>query len=169
MAKIYVSEERLKNLRKELEDAHADLSALRKEKNLAYTASGDTWHDNPYFNKLTQDEETLARRIAVIQQTISEAEIYNPSLRNVEQVRLGSIVRFTRRYKKSGEEATETWEIVGFGETDVARNHVAYNAPLGAALIGMRPSDTKQAATPKGAVEYEIIDLYASWEAVPKE
>jgi len=169
MGKIYVSEERLKKLQKDLEDTHTELSTLRKEKNLAYTLSGDTWHDNPYFNKLTQDEEGLARRIAEIQQTISNAEIYNPSVRNVKQVRLGSIVRFTRRYKKLDEEVTETWEIVGFGETDVARNHVAYNAPLGAALIGMEPGDTKQATTPKGAVEYEIIDLYPSWEVVPKE
>lgn len=98
-----------------------------------------------------------------------DAEIYNPSVRNVEKVRLGSIVRFTRRYKKSGEEATETWEIVGFGETDVSRNHVAYNAPLGAAMIGMEPGDIKQASTPKGAVEYEIIDLYPGWDMVPKE
>jgi len=168
MARIYVSDERLKKLRQNLEDAHADLSALRKEKNLAYTASGDTWHDNPYFNKLTQDEEALARKIAEIQQTISEAEVYSPSPRNVEQVRLGSIVRFARCYKKSGEETTETWEIVGFGETDVSRNHVAYNAPLGAALIGMKPGDIKQATTPKGAVEYEIIDLFPDWDTAPK-
>ena len=168
MARIYVSEERLKKLKSDLENTHADLSTLRKEKNLAYTASGDTWHDNPYFNKLTQDEEALARKITEIQQTISEAEVYNPSPRNVEQVRLGSIVRFSRRYKKSGEETTEAWEIVGFGETDVSRNHVAYNAPLGAALIGMKPGEIKQATTPKGAVEYEIIDLYQNWDAVPK-
>ena len=90
-------------------------------------------------------------------------------MRNVKQVRLGSIVRFVRRYKKFDEEVIEAWEIVGFGETDVTRNHVAYNAPLGAALIGMEPGDTKQAATPKGAVEYEVIDLYLSWDAVPKE
>ncbi|HEY5220927.1 MAG TPA: GreA/GreB family elongation factor [Candidatus Paceibacterota bacterium] len=169
MARIYVSEERLKKLQRELEDAHAGLSGLRKEKNLAYTATGDTWHDNPYFNKLTQDEETLARKIAEIQQTISEAEIYNPSVRNIEQVRLGSIVRFARRYKNNSEETDETWEIVGFGETDVPQNRVAYNAPLGAALIGMGPGDTKQATTPKGAVEYEVIDLYPDWDAVPKK
>jgi len=169
MARIYVSEEQLKKLQKDLEDATNNLSSLRKEKNLAYTASGDTWHDNPYFNKLMQDEENLARKIIEIQQTISGAEIYNPSLRNVEQVRLGSIVRFIRRYHKNGEETIETWEIVGFGETDVSRNHVAYNAPLGMTLIGMKPGDTKQATTPKGAVEYEIIDLYPDWNVVPKE
>jgi transcription elongation GreA/GreB family factor len=168
MARIYVSDERLKKLREDLEGAHASLSALRKEKNLAYTATGDTWHDNPYFNRLIQDEEALARKIAEIQQTISDAEVYNPSVRNIEQVRLGSIVRFVRRYKKSGEEMTEIWEIVGFGETDVSQKHVAYNAPLGAALIGMKPGDTRQATTPKGAVEYEILDLYPDWDATPK-
>jgi transcription elongation factor GreA len=168
MAKIYVSEERLKKLRKDLEDALVELSGLRKEKNLAYTSSGDTWHDNPYFNKLTQDEEALARKIADIQQTVSEAEIYNPLVRNIEQVRLGSIVRFTRRYQKDAEEINETWEIVGFGETDVSKKHVAYNAPLGAALIGMSSGDTKRASTPKGLVEYEVIGLYPSWEKVPE-
>jgi transcription elongation factor GreA len=168
MAKIYVSEGRLKKLKSDLENANEELGALRKEKGLAYTSAGDTWHDNPYFNKLEQDEQGLARKIVDLQNTIAQAEIYNPEPRNIEQVRLGSIVRFNRSYQKSGEETIETWEIVGFGETDVARNHVAYNAPLGDALLGLKPGDVKEGATPKGAVEYEIVELYASWDVVPK-
>ena len=40
-----------------------DLNSLREEKLIAYNSSGDTWHDNPYFNKLEADERTLNAKI----------------------------------------------------------------------------------------------------------
>jgi hypothetical protein len=33
----------------------------------------------------------------------------------------------------------------------------------------MHVGDTKQATTPKGAVEYEVIELYSDWGAVTKK
>ena len=165
--RVYVSREKLGELQRELDKLMIDLAALRKEKGLDYTLSGDTWHDNPYFNKLTQDEEGVARRIAELRSRTSTAEVFDPGVRNTDQVRLGSIVRFARCYEKDGQENVETWEIVGFEETDVEKKRVAYNAPLGKALLGMERGDTRKSTTPRGPVEYRVLDLYTDWSVVP--
>lgn len=165
--KIYVSPTGLQKLHAELAAALSSLDTLKKEKSLAYTSSGDTWHDNPYFNKLQQDEEALARRVVELQATVSQAQIFSLTIRNTRQVRLGSIVRFYRRQLNSQTETIETWEIVGFGETDVSAKRMAYNAPLAWDLLGMEPGEIKDALGATGPVEYEIIELYAAWDDVP--
>ncbi len=167
MPKIYVSENGLNKLKRNLVETNQNLVSLRSEKALAYVAAGDNWHDNPYFNKLEQDEQRLVKKITAFQGEISNAEIYNPEPRNTERVRLGSIVRLISRNKQNGKESTETWEIVGFGETDVSKNHLAYNAPLGVVLLGLQQGDIKELAMPHGTMEYEIVELYPNWEAVP--
>ena len=165
--RIYASDEGIKRLRERLEKVSADLNAIRAEKSIAYTASGDTWHDNPYFNKLEQDEQAKVREISELQGLISGAHIFNPPVRrNTERVRLGSIIRFRRFYHDTGEEQNEVWEIVGYGEIDVGQHKVAYNSPLAQALIGLEPGDMRRINTPKGMAEYEIIDLYAGWDEV---
>jgi hypothetical protein len=44
-----------------------ELKYIREEKNIAYTLCGDTWHDNPHYNKLEQDERSLNNRIKEIE------------------------------------------------------------------------------------------------------
>lgn len=165
---IYVSPEGLKKLKDEFNRHEAALKDLRKDKSEAYTLSGDTWHDNPYFNKLQQDEEALVRKMTELRATINDARVFVPEPRSLDRVRIGSIVRFSRHYKKTGEKTNEVREIVGFGETDIDKNRIAYNSPMGKDLIGMAPGDTKNGVLPKGPVEYEVIELYPDWDSVPR-
>lgn len=164
---IYVSPDGMQKLKDELARLDIDLKELRKDKSVAYTQSGDTWHDNPYFNKLQQDEDALVRKITEMRTTISNASVFVPEQRSVDNVRIGSIVRFSRTYEMTGERTDEVWEIVGFGETDVNKKRVAYNSPTGKALIGMASGDTKKDVLPKGPVEYEVVKLYPDWDSVP--
>ena len=165
---VYVSPEGLKKLQDELVRHETALRDLRRDKTVAYTDSGDTWHDNPYFNKLQQDEVGLAKKIADLQRMIGEARIFVAEPRSIDKVRIGSIVRFSRTYEKTGEQTDEVWEIVGFGETDVEKNRAGYNSPMAQALMGMIPGETKNGTLPKGLVEYEVIELYSDWDSVPR-
>ena len=165
--RVYVSDEGMRRLREQLDRASAVLKAIRDEKAIAYTATGDTWHDNPYFNKLEQDEQAKIREIGEVQTLIASARMFTvPEVRNTERVQLGSIVRFRRVYQDTGEQQNEVWEIVGYGEIDIEQHKVAYNSPLAQALIGLEPGDTRQTNTPKGQANYEIVELYSSWEDV---
>ena len=105
--------------------------------------------------------------IGEVQTLIASARMFTvPEVRNTERVQLGSIVRFRRVYEDTGEQQNEVWEIVGYGEIDIEQHKVAYNSPLAQALIGLEPRDTRQTNTPKGQANYEIVELYSSWEDV---
>lgn len=165
---IYVSEKGLEDLNASLEKANADLAILREEKAKAYTATGDTWHDNPYFNKLEQDEKRKAQDVADIQALIGNAKLFTLEARNINRVQLGSIVLLSRYFKVGGEEEESVWEIVGYGETDVAQKKVAYNSPMAQAIMGLHIGDVGESTGPKGSVEYEVLGLFPDWESAPK-
>ena len=152
MNTIYVSKEGLEFLNVRLKKAKEQLVAVRAEKNTAYTATGDTWHDNPYFNSLEQDEK---RKVGEVEK------------RNVLRVQLGSILHIYRYYKISGEEEEFVWEVGGYGETDISKQRVAYNAPALEVLMGKCVGDTLEADSPNGPVEYEVLGLFPTWEEVP--
>ena len=166
--KIFVSAEGLERLKAQLETMKAELASIRKEKAVAYTATGDTWHDNPYFNKLEQDEQRKALDVGQMEAMISRAEVFQVETRNTKRVQLGSIVAIYRYFELTGEEQEEVWEIGGHGETDSKKRLVAYNSPLGSALIGLKVGETNKSTGPKGPVEYELRQLFANWDEVPK-
>jgi transcription elongation GreA/GreB family factor len=164
---IYVSQEGLDALKERLEKAQADLKAIRDDKAISYTATGDTWHDNPYFNKLEQDERTKEGEIAEFNGLIANARVYSADKRNITRVALGSIVHLSRYYKVTSQSDEQVWEVSGYGEIDVPKQRVSYNSPLMKAIMGLHVGDTAETGSPQGPVEYEILALFASWDDVP--
>lgn len=172
MPKIYVSKEHLEQLQRELADDKTSLSQLRGERVLACEVSACASQNGQYLDQLAVDEGALVQRIARIQQIVLSAEVYDPLVRNVERVCLGSIVHIASRRgrgEKGGKKTTGIWEIVGHGETSITKRRIAYDTPFGAAMLGMEPNgDTRQLDSPLGSGEYEVIDLYPDWASAEK-
>jgi len=164
---IYVSQAGLDALKERLTKAQADLKAIRDDKAISYTATGDTWHDNPYFNKLEQDERTKEGEIAELNGLIANARIYSTDKRNTTRVALGSIVHLSRYFKVSSQEEEQVWEVSGYGEIDVPKQRVPYNSPLMQAIMGLHVGETASSASPQGPVEYEVLAMFANWDDVP--
>ena len=165
---IYVSANGMQALNDRLQKANEELTAIRNEKTIAYTQTGDTWHDNPYFNRLEQDEKRKVGEVAEISGLIASAQIFILETRNVTRVQLGSIMHLNRYYKVSGESEEVVLEVAGYGEMNVPRRLVAYNAPMMQELIGLGVGEVAESTSPKGPVEYEVLALFASWEDVPE-
>jgi transcription elongation factor GreA len=164
---IYVSQGGLEGLRTRLTEAQAELKAIRDDKAISYTATGDTWHDNPYFNKLEQDERTKEGEIAELNGLIANARLYSTDQRNINRVALGSIVHLSRYFKLSSQEDEQVWEVAGYGEIDVPKQRVPYNSPLMQAIMGLHVGETATSESPQGPVEYEVLALFGSWSDVP--
>lgn len=75
-----------------IQELMEELKQLRKEKVVAYNLTGDTWHDNPYFNKLEQDERALNTKINEAQEILKNAEIVDSASRNMETVEILSLI-----------------------------------------------------------------------------
>lgn len=161
---IYVTPDGLKVLREKLAEEERRLAAIREEKAVAYTASGDTWHDNPGFNQLEQAELRKARDIVDMRRLLASAVLREVEPRDLERASLGSIVLCSRSSPGGGDSEKVLFEIVGFGEGDPRAGKLPYYSPVGGALLGLEPGESRLVETPLGKVEYEVVELYPDWE-----
>lgn len=139
-----------------------DLKTLREEKNIAYTLCGDTWHDNPHFNKLEQDERILDKQIQEIEKIVGLADIIEVNERNVSAIDIGSIALCYCVYPDFTER--EIYEIVGYGESNIEENKLYYDSPVAKSLMGLTVGDETTFDTPAGPATYRIEKLFSSWE-----
>ena len=151
-----------------IQELMEELKQLRKEKVVAYNLTGDTRHDNPYFNKLEQDERALNTKINEAQEILKNAEIVDSASRNMETVEIGSIVECICNYLDLEETENEIFEIVGHGEADVNNGKIHYDSLVAQNIMGLHLNDTVVFATPGGKVEYKIAAFYEDWENAKK-
>lgn len=160
---VKITLEGKRNLEKKLEQLQVEMKKLREEKNLAYSATGDTWHDNPYFKKLELDEEALNVEIKETSRLLENAEIIEKSEHKTEMVEIGSIVKCRCVYSAE-EEEVEIFEIVGHGESEASRGKIHYDTIVGKNLLGHHINDKFSFMTPGGSVEYTVLKFYENWE-----
>jgi len=161
----YISSRGNEMLRERLQKMRGNLRQIRREKAIAYTASGDTWHDNPGFNALEQTEKRQVEELSELENILASSTVVNIEPRPMNTVRLGAIVRCSRFDLGDLSETEEVWEIVGYGESDPGARRISYESPIASSLMGLAPGDARQVRTPSGAVEYTVISLHPNWES----
>lgn len=152
----------VKKIEENIENLKNELKFVRDEKNIAYTLCGDTWHDNPHFNKLEQDEKALVNRIKEIEKVLKTANYIQLEKRNTDIVEIGSIVKCYCEYPDFTEE--EVYEIVGYGESNLDENKLFYDSPVAKNLLGLGITEEVTFDTPVGEATYKVIQMYNSWE-----
>lgn len=162
-----ITQEGKKNIEERIQELQENLKKLRDEKLVAYNSTGDTWHDNPYFNKLEADERALELEIAETMEILKDAEIIESDDRNMETIEIGSIVKCLCTY--SDFEETDIFEIVGHGETDINNGKIHYESLVAQNILGLHVNDTVSFVTPGGQVEYKILKFYADWDMANKD
>lgn len=149
---------------KQIANLEQELKQVRLDKNAAFNACGDDKFANPNFHKLEQDERLLAERILEIQHLYKTAELITFAERDCEKVEIGSIVKCSMQYTDFSEE--ETYEIVGYGESNIDENKLFYGTPVAKKLIGLRVGDETELTVPSGKVKYKVLHLYRGWDEV---
>lgn len=161
---VKITEQGEKLIRKNIEKLQDEIKFVRDEKNIAYTLCGDTWHDNPHFNKLEQDERILDQRIREVEQILATAERIELTTRNTEEVAIGSIVKCYCEYPEFEEE--EVYEIVGYGESNLDENKLVYDSPVASNLIGLKMNESVTFETPTGKVTFKVLQLFENWDSI---
>ncbi len=167
--KTYLTERGADRLQAAIAAAEQELKKIREEKAVAYTASGDTWHDNPTFNALEQTEKRVATDIAQKRQILASSAKVSVVPRDTTRVALGSIVKYLTVNTLSGDTECAWIEIGGYGESDFDNGLVTYDTPLGRLLMGLEPGGKRQGSVPAGKIEIEVLRLYQSWDDAVKE
>lgn len=168
-AVIYFSPEGLAKAKLRAAQIEAALDTIRQEKLTAYTGSGDGWHDNPFFNKLEQDERSTAALLAEVKGEVDRGQVFVPRSRPTDAVRVGSIVEILK-VETGREPVREVWEIGCFNDSDKDARRLGYNTPLAASIIGKEEGSCgsyRHGRPGDGSVEVdiEILALHAEWPA----
>lgn len=157
-----------KNIEMQIKETESELAKVREEKKLAYTLTGDTWHDNPYFNKLEQEEERVIKKLMNLQSIIKEAVIIADDQRNLSTVDLGSIFGCSFYYDDEDEE-TGVFEIIECEGLSSMRGKIHHKSVVAQNLMGLGQNESVSFETPGGIAHYKILKFYKSWDEVENE
>jgi transcription elongation factor GreA len=151
MSKYYVSEERLGELKAELEELKTKkrleiADSLRKAKEY-----GDL-SENAEYAEAREEQSHVEARIAELEDLIKKAVIIQKAVGS-EIVQVGSKVMV-----RKGEEAFE-YAIVGASESKPEEGKISNESPIGRAFLGKKVGESVEVLTPAGKATYQITKI----------
>ncbi len=150
--KELLTQENKASLEKELKELSGP---KRQEIILAveYAKSLGDLSENAEYHAARDAQGRLEDRIKQIEYILKHAEV-------VERPSDGSVaVGSNVIIQKDGETNTRTFQIVGSEETDMLSGKISYKSPIGQALIGKKKGDIASVLTPKGEIDYKIVEV----------
>jgi transcription elongation factor GreA len=152
MEKNYLTKEKFEELKEELHELE---TVKRKEvaEKLEHARSlGDLSENAEYHDARNAQAETESR-ISYLTEFLKKVEIVKKH--HSETVEAGSTV--TLQKKKDKEKVK--YQVVSSEESDITENKISYESPLGEAMMGKKKGDEFSFETPKGSVDYVIVDI----------
>ncbi len=114
--------------------------------------------ENSEYDDAKTEQALLERRISEVQRRLRNAKIVDPASAEAGSVDLGT--RVTLRVVGKDEE--RTFQIVGTNESDPGSGKLSHSSPVGRAVLKRRAGDKVTVITPRGATEYEIVNVEAA-------
>lgn len=111
--------------------------------------------ENAEYHAAREQQSFIEGRIEQVEGILSLAEVIDPAKVS------GDTVKFSATITVVDEETEEehTYQIVGDEESDIENGKLAISSPVARALIGKKTGDSVEVKTPKGAIDYEILDI----------
>jgi transcription elongation factor GreA len=114
-------------------------------------ALGDLSENAEYHEALAK-QGGIEDRIAHLEEILKTASIIASHHSSVIEVGSTIVVE-----KKGGDKSQ--YMIVGSEEADIAAGKISHQSPLGSALLGKKAGDTTKVETPKGIVDYKVVEI----------
>jgi transcription elongation factor GreA len=111
--------------------------------------------ENAEYHAAKDRQGMIVARITFIEQTLSRAEVIDPSKLRGDKVQFGARVKLSN--VDSGEE--NTFQIVGPEEADLQQGRISVASPLARALLGHEVGDEVRVVMPAGPRVYEILEI----------
>ena len=148
----YFSREGLEKLKRELEER---LNVMRPEiaQRIKEAKELGDLSENAEYDSAKEAQALNEGRIEDIKNTLESAVIITGN-NNSGTVGVGSSIKV-----ESKEGVVRSFVIVGAAESDPAKGFISNESPLGQAFLGHKKGDKVEARTPKGMVEYKIVEV----------
>ncbi len=148
----YITEEKKKELEQELEDLKGP---KRKEiiAALEYAKSLGDLSENAEYHQAREDQGKMEAKIKMIEHILQNSKVVVPQ--GGDTISVGSKVVV----KKISTNEDISYMLVGHQEANIAEGKISNKSPFGQALFGKKKGDKVSFTTPKGAVDYQIINV----------
>lgn len=150
--KIYLSKEKWKELEAELQDLKTNTRREIAEK-LEHARSLGDLSENAEYHEARRQQGEIESRIESLTETLKNAEILKP--KHTDTIEVGSTVTV----KKKSDNQEFVYQIVGVEDADISKNKLSWQSPLGSAMIGKKKKESFSFETPKGCVDYIIVNI----------
>jgi transcription elongation factor GreA len=146
----YFSKEGLEKLKEELKYR---VEFLRPEiaKRIKEAKELGDLSENAEYDSAKEAQSSNEGRIEEIKNILEKAVIIKSS--NSDVVSVGSSV------KVESKKGIQNFIIVGAVESNPSEGFISNESPLGAAFLGRKKGEKVEVKTPKGIVEYKILDI----------
>lgn len=111
--------------------------------------------ENAEYHAAKEQQSFNEGRIAELEGAIGAAQVIDPSEFTGDTVKFGAKVQIVD--EETDEE--KTVQIVGEYESNADEGRISITAPIARALIGKSVGDSVKVTTPKGQVDYEILEV----------
>jgi transcription elongation factor GreA len=149
--KVYLTQEGKEKLTQELDEL-VNVKRPQLAERLRHAIQQGDLSENADYQTAKEEQGFLEGRIQELERMLLDAVVIDDSQRSNDQVGLGSHVTVT----EEGEEAPETFVIVGAAEADPANGRISNESPLGQALMAHRVGDKVTVQAPAGEINFTI-------------
>src|SRR5215204_704828 len=115
--------------------------------------------ENSEYDDAKNEQGLLERRIGELQRRVRNVKVVDPSEADDDAVDLGTRVTL-RVVGREGQE--RTFQIVGANESDPTSGKLSHASPVGRAVLKRKVGEKVMVSTPRGATEYEIVNVEAA-------
>jgi len=111
--------------------------------------------ENAEYHAAKERQGMIVARISFLEQTLSRAEVIDPSKLSGSKIQFGARVKLVN--VDSDEE--QAFQIVGPEEADIKQGKISVASPLARGLLGHEVGDEVKVVMPAGPRTFEILEI----------
>jgi transcription elongation factor GreA len=111
--------------------------------------------ENAEYHAAKERQGLIIARISNIEQSLSRAEVIDPSKLSGSKVQFGARIKLSN--VDTGEELS--YQIVGPEEADIKQNRISVSSPLARGVIGREVGEEVRVIMPAGPRTFEILEI----------
>ena len=122
---------------------------------VAWAASNGDRSENADYIYGKKRLREIDKRVRFLTQRIDLAVVVDPCKISSSKVQFGASVKVIDE-----DGIIKTFSIVGVDEINTLKGHISWKSPIGSSLIGKVVGDTIDVVTPKGLINFEIMEIH---------
>lgn len=150
----YLTQEGYDRLAKELED-YKTVGRQKVAKAIAEAREKGDLSENAEYDAAKDAQGMLELKINTMEKMMANARVLDAS--ELDDSKVCVLAKVTIKNKKTSKELT--YQLVSEAEADLKSRKISVDSPMGAGLLGKERGDIAIVETPRGNLEFEIVDI----------